>query len=954
MSTPASTPTQATQEQIAAAVAGKVTVWHNRYLVGWRGEVDANNKPIAPIDEETGERKRMPYCPTMPLGQALDAEHADDAHFVPYVAVRLADAAVVTQLPRLNIDCLPALAARGLEVRFGAIAIDVDDKADDRHKKGLPARDEWRVAMLRAIAALPSVLRAGMGRYDTKGGFRLVWLLADAPTIPEYIGRLVCLVRKLRQHGIDPDEFRDWNRCYRLPRVVRDRKPQRLTGAWDRTSEMIWRARWDDLQAVITEETRKYTPRVSPCDSSGNAFDPLPMMAADGVRVVDSKMLGAGGTLHVTKPCMCHRQEDNGCAVTVGESGAIGIVCKHASCDYSESKMRPGEAWMLWRSRHDDSYHTELELVGAREWVATDWSCYARLPVPAQAAPEAPAAQAVGADQLPAAAAGQAAPALPAVPDDATVDPLSAARAVCADLPSATHKDLAAPYTTQVLDAAIVLRDRDMGAFARLKADLRTKKGFSLRDWDKAIAARHKATEPARKDKSQFEIGDHAELARLIIDGLQKKAGHDVVYDLGSLHTYDAKIGLWRPVPDAEMSRTIQSWSGKPVRDGEQLKVSDTTVRGSISLACHIPAGEYGAGFFSHAPRGVAFSNGFVQVVPGGIDIMPLAPDHRQLYALPFAYDPQATAPRWQQFLREIFAPDGDDAPVKARLAAQFAGACFLGMATRYQRAMVLIGGGNNGKSVFLDVISELFPDSVRGAIPPQRLGNEYYRAKLIGVRFNVIGEMPSSDVQEGDAFKGAVDGTRMDGRHPHGRPIDFVPVAGHLAATNKLFSTPDLSEGFYRRWLLLAFNRHFKPEEEVKRLQDIITEAEMPGVARWALEGAVDLMQTEQYVVPRQSQDRIDDWRASNDPISLFLGDCTAKLASTKARAGKKVLYTAYTMWITANGHRHAMTSSEFLQRLRDLGIGEDAETGDWCVELLVESDRGGSKSAGRRRFQP
>lgn len=954
--------------------AGWISIWQDKYDKGWRGDKNAQGKAV----DDKGNPLELQ--PAALLGAAIAQQHPGDAHFWPGVVLRKDTGAIVPRAPRINIDSLPALEAAGLEVRFGAIALDVDDKST--HKDHLPASPEWRERQLALLAKLPSALRSGMARYDTEGGYRLVWTLDHAPTIPEFIALLVLLVRQLRKWGIDPDEFRDFGRCYRLPDVVRDGKRQVLDGNGATPGLLRWTPMLPDFNEVLAVERKKYErkPRVERGDAAPRgpgSFDALAMVEAAGREIIGEKLMGAGGTLHVVSPCMCEREEGGtGCSVTIAESGAVGIVCKHATCDYSEHTMRPGEAWKLWRSRHESGYYTEDDTAGIVEWASGDWSCYAR--DTATTSTQAPATDQtidvyknVSTDEYEAdtstsaqeptsapesdqgAAAVRATTAIPAaaavaLPAAPKVDPLTRARAVLHDLPAAAHRSVAAAFAPDALAAALLCSMFDKGALAQCKADLRTIKGLSLQDWAGAIKDLRVAQAVQRKESAEsLGIADHAELAGALIEHLRKKSGVDVVFDRGSLYTYASVTGVWQEVKPAEISRVIQSWSNKPTRD-DVLRVSDTTVKGVTSLACDLPAGDHGEGFFGEAPKGIAFANGFVQVTADGFAVLPCSPDNRQVYALPYAYDPNAQAPRWHRFLDEVFALDGPEAPEKARLLAQFAGACLLGLATKYQKALVLLGNGANGKSVFMDVLSALFPKSARAAIPPQRFGHEYYRAQMAGIRFNAIGEMPEADVLDGDALKGVIDGTPMNGRHPHGRLIDFVPEAGILAATNKLFSTNDKSDGFWRRWLVVVFGRKFAESEWTLRLQDIIIASEMPGVARWALEGAQDLIACGQYAVPVSSAQRLAAWRADADPTTLFVNDCLTRVCAVGSSVPKTQVYIRYGAWMTLNGFKSHLTMPQLNQRLLALDIQEvRATVMSWQVGLVADWAQKGPDAA-------
>jgi P4 family phage/plasmid primase-like protien len=61
-----------------------------------------------------------------------------------------------------------------------------------------------------------------------------------------------------------------------------------------------------------------------------------------------------GYAVHELEACACDRREA-GCSVTVGDSGALGLHCHHASCEYSASADSPGQQWGKFRCAHGES-----------------------------------------------------------------------------------------------------------------------------------------------------------------------------------------------------------------------------------------------------------------------------------------------------------------------------------------------------------------------------------------------------------------------------------------------------------------------------------------------------------------------------------------------------------------------------------------------------------------------
>ena len=80
--------------------------------------------------------------------------------------------------------------------------------------------------------------------------------------------------------------------------------------------------------------------------------------------------------------------------------------------------------------------------------------------------------------------------------------------------------------------------------------------------------------------------------------------------------------------------------------------------------------------------------------------------DHYHLSQIPVAYDPNATAPRFKQFLGEVF--EGcEDTEERSLLILEFIGYS-LQTNCNLERFIILIGSGANGKSVLLSILEKL------------------------------------------------------------------------------------------------------------------------------------------------------------------------------------------------------------------------------------------------------
>jgi P4 family phage/plasmid primase-like protien len=423
----------------------------------------------------------------------------------------------------------------------------------------------------------------------------------------------------------------------------------------------------------------------------------------------------------------------------------------------------------------------------------------------------------------------------------------------------------------------------------------------------------------------EWSRGDHVEIAQQTLGELRGD-GEPLVFDEGALCRYQPATGLWKAVDLAAQSCVIQRFAGAVVKgEGKPkpLKIHAGDVTGSIKLA-HDQAAK--PGFFADGRPGIAFANGFVKVSAKSIVKHRHAPDNRARYGYPFRYKRAVAGPMFLKFLHSLFRDDGDREE-KISLLQEFWGASLLGIATKYQRAVIAQGDGENGKNALADVMMAAFPPDAVAALAPQHFESEYRRAMLAGKRINVVSELPEAEIIASESFKAIVTGDMIDGRHIREAPFNFRAVAGHFFCANELPGTADQTPGFWRRFLVVTFKRSFRddPERDPHIARKII-DKELPSIVAWMIVGAQRLMREGVYTIPSSHYAAMTAWQAAANPVASFLAEEARDAADGEAGTPAAILYNRFRNWCSTNGHK-PMSSAKFGRRMRLLNKGSKSD---------------------------
>jgi len=426
------------------------------------------------------------------------------------------------------------------------------------------------------------------------------------------------------------------------------------------------------------------------------------------------------------------------------------------------------------------------------------------------------------------------------------------------------------------------------------------------------------STPSATPGAFKFLRGDQVEIADRLLTLLQNKDRTILTGDESELFGYNPERGLHALVAREEQSLFVQGMAGSPVKgESKSLRIKLSDSNGARQFAYDRVAK---LGYFSEAPPGLAFSNGFATVSPEGVTLSPHVPENRARFGYPFPFEQTAPAERFVSFLHDLFRDDDDKAEKIAALQEHL-GASLAGLATTFQRCVICIGEGDEGKSTLAKIIATAFPPGSIESIPPQEWGQEYRRAMLAGKLLNTVAELPESDIISSEAFKAVVAGDPITGRRIRHDPFTFKPRAGHLFLANRLPGTPDQTRGFWRRFIVVRFNRSFTGDSARDPLiAEKIIAAEKAQLVSWALQGAVRILAQKGHTIPSSHEREMAVWCRSADQITAFMEDRV-----TPAPSGRGVpageAYRVYREWAELNGHR-AVSSSKFAGRLRELGF--------------------------------
>ncbi|RUP00116.1 phage/plasmid primase, P4 family [Hyphomicrobium sp.] len=240
-------------------------------------------------------------------------------------------------------------------------------------------------------------------------------------------------------------------------------------------------------------------------------------------------------------------------------------------------------------------------------------------------------------------------------------------------------------------------------------------------------------------------------------------------------------------------------------------------------------------------------------------------------------YRPQATCPRWEKFLNEIFIGDAD----LIRYLKRALGYSLTGY-TKEHKLFLMYGLGSNGKTTLVETILDILGDYGRTAEFSSFLDSDKSNARsleavglLKGMRFATASETGSSKRWNEALIKKITGGDTLTGTKLHKSTFEFRPSHKLWFQANHLPGAKDASHGFWRRIVVIPFKAKIEGKAKMPGLKDRLLREEREGIFAWLAEGAREYLSEDTLgELPRSCVEATESYRTDMDVVSRYIND--------------------------------------------------------------------------------
>ncbi len=189
------------------------------------------------------------------------------------------------------------------------------------------------------------------------------------------------------------------------------------------------------------------------------------------------------------------------------------------------------------------------------------------------------------------------------------------------------------------------------------------------------------------------------------------------------------------------------------------------------------------------------------------------------------------------------------------------------------QRIIALVGGGSNGKGTFIKLNYKFLGEENCVSSEIKDLSENHFEpAVLFGKLLCVMGEVSYDDLKNTNQLKKLGGEDKISFQFKGKTPFTDDNTATCICQTNSMPITPDKTQGFYRRWLIVDFTNQFKAID--KSLINTIPDVEFENLAKKSLRILKELYDKPHFTNEGDFDERAKRYEERSNPVIRFIED--------------------------------------------------------------------------------
>lgn len=312
-----------------------------------------------------------------------------------------------------------------------------------------------------------------------------------------------------------------------------------------------------------------------------------------------------------------------------------------------------------------------------------------------------------------------------------------------------------------------------------------------------------------------------------------------ISYFHSTFHSYDSRFGFYREENDERIKMSIKGLS-KNLLSINQIN----EVYGHLKIESYTPAENINC----HRKLNLIHcKNGMLEIKNQQITLLEHSENYYSTSCLGVSYTPDASAPRWLNFISEVTEHYGDEKEKAIQLLQEIVGYMLI-PGNNLQKFFLFYGLPRSGKSVVGHIITKILGDNNVSSLPFESLSKETRTAELSSKLLNLSGELSRGVKIDSATIKSLVGEDNVTGRKLYSDPFYFVNPAKILTICNCLPHFNDNSTAIMERLIIVNFDTQIPEDKRNPNLKNEL-EQELDGIFKWAIQGLISLQKRGRFV---------------------------------------------------------------------------------------------------------
>lgn len=186
-------------------------------------------------------------------------------------------------------------------------------------------------------------------------------------------------------------------------------------------------------------------------------------------------------------------------------------------------------------------------------------------------------------------------------------------------------------------------------------------------------------------------------------------------------------------------------------------------------------------------------------------------------------------------------------------------------------KAFMLVGDGRNGKSTFLKLVHEILGDeNVVGVSLQELCMNRFSQASLYHKLANIYADIPSKPLAYTGFFKMLTGEDLISADRKFKERVTFRNYAKLLFSANELPEVSDMTDAFWRRWIIIEFPNKF--EDNPNFFEETFPEEVIEKIIVLSLVAFTEVWIKRKFSIEGEASDFKEQWLRKSNSIYAYV----------------------------------------------------------------------------------